>query len=56
LFDLGELAEGEFLGHEHIADELALDALAVRDVAAVAGGAAVSVILATISVGVGAAT
>ena len=56
LVDLGKLAEGELLGHEHIVDETTLNALAVGDVAGVALRAAVSMVLATISLGVGAAT
>jgi len=54
--DIGELSEGELLGHEHIVDHTALDALTIGDVAGVASGAAVSMVLATISSGVGAAT
>jgi len=56
LVDLADFAEGECLGHEDVLDESTLDALAIGDVAGVALGAAVSMVLATISVVVGAAT
>jgi len=53
---VGDLAEGEDLGHEDVLDESSLDALTIGNVAGVALGAAVSMVLATISVVVGAAT
>jgi len=59
LVDLdADLGGGDDLGHEEVVAEgaLLLDALLVGDVAAVAAGAAVGVVLAAVSLGVGAAT